>query len=264
MDLKRTLIKLGAILFAGLFCASAHQVSGWYQDCRQNRQEFEAVEALRGSSTAAGGLSGSADDSVQQTILHEYLAVYEANPDFVGWVSIEGTQINYPVLQSPDDPDFYLKHNFEKQYSAFGTPYMQADCDPLTSDNLLLYGHSMKDGSMFTNLKKYRSAEFYREHPLIRFDTKYSYGTYEIIAVFSTTADTGGFAYNAFVNASDAAEFDAYVAKCKELTAYEIETTAQYGDRLITLSTCEYTQNNGRMVVVAKLTDKQQTQNTAI
>lgn len=254
MDLKRTLIKLSAVLFASLFFVSAYQVMGWYQESRQSRQKFEAIEALLGSSVPAVGLSGSADDGVQP-ILSEYLAVYEANTDFVGWVEIEGTKINYPVLQSPDDPDFYLKHNFEKQYSAYGTPYMQSDCDLLTSDNLLLYGHSMKDGSMFTNLKKYRDVEFYRAHSSIRFDTRYSYGTYEIIAAFSTTANDGGFAYNAFVNASDEAEFDAYIAKCKELTPYEIETTAQYGDRLITLSTCEYTHNNGRMVVVAKLTD---------
>lgn len=254
MNLKRTLIKLGAALFGGLFCISVYQVSVWYQDSRKSQQEFEAVEVLLGDKTADGGLFGSADDGVQP-ILNEYLAVYEANTDFVGWVEIKGTKINYPVVQSPDDPDFYLKHNFEKQYSTYGTPYMQADCDLLTSDNLLIYGHSMKDGSMFTNLKKYRTAEFYREHPLIRFDTKYSYGTYEIIAAFSTTANDGGFAYNAFVHAMDEAEFDAYVAKCKELTPYEIETTAQYGDRLITLSTCEYTHNNGRMVIVAKLTE---------
>lgn len=252
--MKRTLLKLSAILFAGLFCVSAYQVTLWYQDSRQSRQEFEAVEALLGSKTADGGLSGGADDGVQP-ILSEYLAVYEANADFVGWVEIEGTKINYPVVQSPDDPDFYLKHNFENQYSAYGTPYMQGDCDLLSSDNLLLYGHSMKDGSMFTNLKKYRNVEFYRDHSLIRFDTKYSYGTYEIIAAFSTTANDGGFAYNAFVNAADEADFDAYVAKCKELTPYEIEPTARYGDRLITLSTCEYTHNNGRMVIVAKLID---------
>lgn len=252
--MKRTLLKLSAVLFAGLFCVSAYQVALWYLDSRQSRQAFEAVEALLGSKTADGGLSGGANDGVQP-ILSEYLAVCEANADFVGWVEIEGTKINYPVVQSPDDPDFYLKHNFEKEYSAYGTPYMQGNCDLLTSDNLLLYGHSMKDGSMFTNLKKYRNVEFYREHPLIQFDTKYSYGTYEIIAAFSTTANDGGFAYNAFVNAADEAEFDAYVAKCKELTPYEIETTARYGDRLITLSTCEYTHNNGRMVIVAKLTD---------
>lgn len=254
MDLKRTLLKLGALAFAALFCVSAYEVALWYADGRRSQQEFEAVQALRGSEAPLSGLSGGADDGVQP-ILSEYLAVYQANPDFVGWVEIEGTKINYPVVQSPQDPDFYLKHNFEKNYSAYGTPYMQGDCGLLTSDNLLLYGHSMKNGSMFTNLKKYRDVEFYRAHPRIRFDTRYSYGTYEIIAAFTTTANDGGFAYNAFVDAADAAEFDAYVAKCKELTPYEIETTAQYGDRLITLSTCEYTHNNGRMVVVARRID---------
>lgn len=262
--MKRMLIRIGAVLFAGLFCVSAYQISGWYQDSQKSRREFEAIAQLVSSPTVSTGLSGRADDHTDDSDneddqellpLSEYLAVYELNTDFVGWVSIEGTKINYPVVQSPDEADFYLKHNFEKQYSDYGTPYMQADCDPLTSNNLLLYGHSMKDGSMFTNLKKYRDVEFYREHPYIQFNTRYSYGTYEIIAAFTTTANTGGFAYNAMVNAADEAEFDAYVAKCRELTPYEIESAAQYGDRLITLSTCEYTQNNGRMVVVAKLID---------
>lgn len=252
MNLKRKLIGMGAAFFAALFVFSGYQVLSWLLDSRQSRQDFAQVEARRGAVTGAG-IFGGADDGAEPPILSEYLNLYTENSDFAGWVKINGTKIDYPVMHSPEEPDRYLKCNFEKEYSVYGVPYLQADCDLQHSDNLIVYGHSMNDGSMFTNLKKYTSKDFYREHKTIQFDTRYSRGTYEIIAAFSTTANSGGFAFNAFVNAADETEFNDYVAACRELTPYEIEVTAQYGDKLLTLATCEYTHNNGRMVVVARL-----------
>lgn len=252
MGAKRKLVKLGAAFFAALFLLSGVQILRWYLGSQQSRQEFEEIEALRGA-VISEGIFGGADDGAEPPILSEYLALYEKNRDFAGWVSIEGTKLDYPVMQSTEeDPDRYLRANFDRQYSAYGVPYLQWNCDLLRADNIIAYGHSMKDGSMFTHLKKYRDADFYREHKYIQFDTRYSHGTYEVIAAFATTANDGGFAFNAMVNAADAAEFDAYIAACKELTPYETETGAQYGDKLLTLATCEYTHNNGRMVVVAK------------
>lgn len=252
-NLKRNIIKITACLFAALFCVSGYYILSWFLDGQESQAEFSQVEALLGTRTEGmSGISGSAEEEKEPEILSEYLPLYEANNDFVGWIQIEDTKINYPVMQSPDDPDFYLKHNFDKEYDVYGVPYMQAACDLLTSDNLIIHGHTMNNGSMFTNLKKYKKESFYREHKYIRFDTKYSYGTYEIVAAFATTANNGGYEYYSFIEAADEADFDAFIAACKELTPYEIEATAQYGDRLITLSTCEYTHKNGRMVVVAK------------
>lgn len=249
--MKRKLIGIGTAFFAALFLLSGCKLLNWYLDSRQSREEFSRVEALRGT-TLSDGISGGADDGAEPPVLGEYLALYEQNSDFAGWIKIEDTRIDYPVMHSPEEPDRYLKHNFEGQYSVYGVPYVQSDCDLLTSDNLIVYGHSMNDGSMFTDLKKYRSADFYREHSIIQFNTRYSRGTYEIVAAFSTTANSGGFAFNAMVNAADEEAFNAYMAACKELTPYEIEAAAEYGDKLLTLATCEYTHSNGRMVVVAK------------
>lgn len=250
--MRRILLGISAALFAALFLFSGYKIVGWYLDGRQSQQAFDQVAALLDSGKTSGGISGQADDGAEPPILAEYRSVYEANSDFVGWITIEDTKIDYPVMQSPEEPDYYLKRNFEKQYSAYGVPYLQSDCDLLNSDNLIIYGHSMQNGSMFTNLKKYRDVNFYNEHKFIRFNSKYSHGTYEIVAAFATTVNDGGFLFNYFVNAESEADFDAYIAACKELTPYEIETTAQYGDKLITLATCEYTHNNGRMVIVAK------------
>lgn len=250
--MKRILLWFSAIFFAALLLLSACKLLSWYRDGVQSADEFAAVQQLRGSGGASIGISGSADEGAEPPILEEYRAVYESNSDFIGWVTIEGTQIDYPVMQTPEEPDFYLRRNFEGQYRESGVPYMQYDCDIFTSDNLILYGHSMKNGSMFTNLKKYRDQSFYSEHRFIQFNTRYSYGTYEVIAAFTTTADDGGFLFNQFVNAESEEAFNAYVATCRALTSYEIETTAVYGDRLITMATCEYSHKNGRMVVVAK------------
>ena len=183
--------------------------------------------------------------------------MYAQNSDLVGWISIPDTRIDYPVMQTKDNPNFYLKHAFDKSYSSYGVPYMQENCDIGISDNLVLYGHHMNNGSMFSDLCKYESEDFYQEHKTIRFDTLDSFGDYEVIAAFKTVAySEEGFKYYHFVRAEQEEDFDEFIAKCKELALYDTGVTAEYGDQLITLSTCEYSRTNGRMVVVAKLLEE--------
>jgi len=192
----------------------------------------------------------------EQTAFEKYAAVYEQNSDFVGWISIDGTNINYPVMQTIDNPNYYLKHSFEKKYSNYGVPYVQENCALGISDNTVIYGHHMNDGSMFSDLCKYESEDFYREHKTIHFDTLSGFGEYEIVAVFKTVAySEQGFKYYHFVNAEDKAAFDEFLAGCNALRLYDTGVSAEYGDKLITLSTCEYSRTNGRMVVVAKKID---------
>lgn len=197
--------------------------------------------------------------SEDKDYLAEYLELYRQNEDMVGWIKVEDTNINYPVVQSVIEPNFYLKHKFDKTYSAYGCPYVQENCDvQKPSDNIIIYGHHMNDGSMFTGLMKYRNKSFWEEHKAITFDTLTDRHQYEVIAVFKTvvyTDSSDSFKYYEFTDAENAAEFDAYVAKCKELSLYDTGVSAEYGDKLISLSTCEYSRNNGRLVVVAKRVD---------
>ena len=202
-----------------------------------------------------------ADDPAQEpeelTAFEKYADVYAQNSDLVGWISIPGTRIDYPVMQTKDNPNFYLKHAFDKSYSSYGVPYMQENCDIGISDNLVLYGHHMNNGSMFSDLCKYESEDFYQEHKTIRFDTLDSFDEYEVIAAFKTVAySESGFKYYHFVRAEQEEDFDEFIAKCKELALYDTGVSAEYGDKLITLSTCEYSRTNGRMVVVAKLLEE--------
>ena len=114
----------------------------------------------------------------------------------------------------------------------------------------------MNDGSMFAGLMKFKDKNFWEKHKTVSFDTLTDRQTYEVIAVFKTVVYTDSpdsFKYYHFINAETDEDFTAYVEKCKELSLYDTDVTAEYGDKLLTLSTCEYSRTNGRLVVVAKL-----------
>lgn len=187
-------------------------------------------------------------------ILRQYAEVYRMNPDMVGWMEIPGTDLNYPVMQTPNRIDYYLRRNFNKEYSEHGCIYVQEEADVFTpSDNMTIYGHRMNDGSMFAVLARYTKKDFYDANPIIRFDTIREEHEYQIIAVFRTTASIGeGFNYHLFIDAANEESFNRYVETCRKLSFYDTGHSAVYGDKLITLSTCEYSQTNGRLVVVAK------------
>ena len=147
-----------------------------------------------------------------EDVLAKYQELYLQNEDMVGWISIAGTTINYPVMQSRNNPNFYLKHNFEKEYSDLGTPYVQENCDIAESDNLVIYGHHIKGGKMFGALEDYKSKSFYEEHKSVQFDTLTEQAEYEIVAVFKTVAySSDGFRYYDFVDAENEEEFNSYV-----------------------------------------------------
>ena len=197
------------------------------------------------------------DTGEQKQILPEFVQLYAMNPDIVGWITIPGTKIDYPVMQTPQSPDYYLKRNFHKEKASHGAIYAREQCDFLTpSDNVTIYGHRMKDGSMFADLSSYTQKNFWESHKTIELSTLQNWYTYEIFAVFQTTASIDkGFKYHNFVDAIVAEEFDEFVRKCQELSFYDTGIIPQYGDKLITLSTCEYSQTNGRLVVVARRID---------
>ena len=183
---------------------------------------------------------------------HEiYGEFYKKNPDFVGWIRIDGTNINYPVMQTPDDPDYYLKHSFEHEYSDYGVPYLDEACVLDESNNYVIYGHHMKNGSMFYDLDGYTDPEFCKEHPIIQFDSLSGFGKYEVIAVFRFNTERDKFRYDQGINMTEE-EYGQYIEQVHERELYSTGKTAQYGDQLLTLSTCEYTYRNGRLVVVAR------------
>lgn len=233
------------LTLAAVFLASTAGIARYAADsCTQSRM-YRQLAAL--TENFPGDAASPGND-----FLPQYQALYAQNSDLAGWIQIDGTNINYPVMQSKHDPDFYLKYNFEKADSPHGCPYVQANCDLQTpSDNILVYGHNMKDGTMFSDLLQYKRESFWEQHRIIRFDTLTAQAEYIVMAVFRGEAEDL-FAYYQFADAETPQEFAAYVDACKNAALYETGVTAAYGDKLLTLSTCDDSGKNSRMVVVAK------------
>ena len=199
------------------------------------------------------------DTEVTAVVTERMLKVKELkqeNNDIVGWIEVDGTNIKYPVLQGKDN-DYYLKHNYKYEYISTGSIFLDKDYDfSIPSSNLLIYGHRNKVGLMFDELIKYKDEDFYKEHKKIRFTTIEEDAEFEIMAAFYSrvyyTDEKDVFRYYYFVNAKNEKEYNEFVNNSKKASLYDTGVTAIYGEQLMTLSTCDYNQENGRFAVVAK------------
>lgn len=188
----------------------------------------------------------------------------EANPDTIGWISIPGTEIDYPVMYTPEDPDFYLDHGFDQEPSAGGMIYLDAgdDCggrkarEPAEAEaakriNFILYGHHMKNGTMFAGLEQYLEPEFFKEHRTIFFDTLAGAGEYEAFAVFSMTAAEAEERLAPYLAAESREQYGRLMEIAGAESLHGPKETPEWPRRLLTLMTCEYTQNEGRLFLMA-------------
>lgn len=260
-------------VFAVVFLICAVELGTYWVESAKAGNQYDDLASLKGNHTTtessqpepsdpdASDSTSPSDNPVESTpatptepsILPELLPIYELNADTVGWITVPDTKIDYPVMQTPDRPDYYLKRNFNRTWSDWGAIYAEEACDiSLPSDNITLYGHHMKDGSMFAGLDKYKKQAFWETHQTFSFDTLYERHTYQIWAVFKTSGNAGeGFPYHTFSDAASEEEFNDFVETVKSMEFYPTGITPQYGDKLLTLSTCEYSLNNGRFVVCA-------------
>lgn len=188
-------------------------------------------------------------------ILPEYQTLYQKNKKLIGWLKIADTIIDYPVMQTSNN-EYYLDHNYNQEYDKNGSLFLDYTCSIYPrSTNLIIYGHHMKSGQMFGQLQKYAKESYYKDHKIIRFDTIYEKGTYEVMYVFCSqvyNVDDLVFKYYQFINANSGKEFDSYMKEMAEMSLYDTGVKAEFGDSLITLSTCDNSQEDGRFVVVAK------------
>lgn len=189
-------------------------------------------------------------------ILKKYRKIYEKNNDFIGWISIPGTSLDYPVVQTKDN-EYYLKHDFNKDESEIGIPFldMRNDIEGY-QDNFIIYGHNLNNGNMFGCLKNYLDKSYYEKHPIIQFDTLYQTAKYRIVYVaLSEVPDKNNdkaFRYFNFINTETEQEFNYAMDEIEKLECYPIKRKLEWGDRFITLSTCNNFVENGRLFVVAK------------
>jgi sortase B len=255
------------IFSCAVFILSATMLMLHYGRVSREERELKRLAALVADNTA---LLPSPDGSTPElpaatpipvqtpqepVMLEQYRALYEQNTDMAGWIRVDGTGIDYPVMYTADD--FYLSHGFDTAESRSGVPFIDQRCAIVPfGTNTIIYGHHMKNGTMFAGLERYEDEDFFEKHPTVRFDTLYEQREYEIIAVFKSKVYRKSdmvFKHYNFLNAEDAAAYNEHIANIKALSLYDTGVTAAYGDELITLVTCAYHTENGQFVVVAKM-----------
>lgn len=200
--------------------------------------------------------SGNADSNISAPVPNPYAESFLANGDMAAWLLIPGTNIDYPVMWTPEDENEYLYKDFNGKENVNGSLILDTDSslEPLTT-NLIIHGHNMKSGAMFGNLTDYEDPGYYEDHKLITLHTEDSQRNYEVIAVFRSQVykkTDNVFKFYKFFQADTEEEFNDFYQNIMDLSIYDTGVTAEFGDHFITLSTCVYHVTNGRFVVVAK------------
>lgn len=276
---KRVFSRLLLIGFAAAFCFSTYKLGGGLWSARRERRTFDQLSAIvatarDGDVPDPGNTSGNgaaaaptpaavpADPPATAPMpLAEYASIYGMNPDFYGWLSVSGTTVDYPVMYTPNDPEYYLNHSFDGEQSASGVPFV--DVESLVEGACcMVHGHHMRDGTMFTPLIQYAQKDFWQQHPMVRFDSRYERREYIVAAAFLSSVDpkpnTSVFRYYLFPDMTRRSDFDAYASLVHKAALYDTGVDLSFGDELLVLSTCNYHTANGRFVVVAKrVTDRQ-------
>lgn len=230
------------VLFTGAVMMGARQLIGLHLQDRRQQGKFDVLAERRADSTATQ--SGQKPSVPSVFLSDEY-------PDMAAWIKIDGTKVDYPVMQTPDKPNYYLRRDIDGAYSSYGVPYLQENCELNESDNLIIHGHAFKNGDMFGALKNYTEKSFCDAHGMITLSTQTETHEYRIFAVLKVNVeDENCFAYWSFTD-GDATAYADFVKQAKLLSFYDTGITPEYGQQLLTLSTCEYTYANGRLAVLA-------------
>lgn len=252
-----------------------------YQLWYVNRALDTQMSSLREVREQTGGIAVVFDDEAEKAseehaqtlpqaeMLFDMKELYGQNSDLIGWLYVDDTNIDYPVMQTPEDENYYLDRDFQKNYNSNGSLIMDTDSvvgsvtvandytdGTKPGTNLIIHGHNMKNGNMFGNLDKYRDINYEKEHNIIKFSSLYEEREYEVISVFLSQVylktQTDVFKYYQFFQADTEKEFANFYDNIKELALYDTGVSAEFGDEFITLSVCTYHVENGRLVVVAK------------
>lgn len=227
----------------------------YYALYQKNDMEYNSLAALV-KEDAGGTVKINYEEAKDMPpILKKYETLYQKNKKIVGWLKIDGCGIDYPVMQTTDN-EYYLDHNYNQEYDKNGSLFMDKDCNAaFPTDNTIIYGHHMKSGKMFGKLNYYSKKSFWEENPTFTFDSIYEAGTYEVMYVFRSriySEEEIVFKYYQFLKSSSGDEFYSNMESMAELSLYDTGVTASYGDRLLTLSTCDSSEEDGRFVVVAR------------
>ena len=228
------MITICLIIFAIVLC---YLVYNFNLDTKDQKQFDDMAQTIAINDT----VNDNNDDNGITDLINK-------NSDCIGWLRINGTNIDYPVMQTKDNPQYYLRRDFNKQYSYMGTPFMDSRCDINYDNNLIVYGHNMKDGKIFADLLRYKDKEYCNEHRIINFIASSGIQEYKVIAVCKVKSDDKWYEYTC---QKDKDSFNDLISHIKDKSLYRIDESIEYGDNFLTLSTCEYSQKDGRLIVAA-------------
>ena len=248
--------KLITVLCTALAIGSLGYFAGYYYLADRSSSQFASLSDLKGKDPVTTRFQvNMTGEQERPDILDEYKNLYNKNKSIIGWLKIDDTIIDYPVMQTSNN-EYYLDHNYNQEYDKNGSIFLDKDCSIYPrSTNLIVYGHHMKSGKMFGQLQQYAKESYGKKHGVIQFDSIYEKGTYQVMYVFRSQVyneDDFVFKYYQFIDANSKEEFDSYMKEMAAISLYDTEVTADYGDSLLTLSTCDHSQEDGRFVVVAK------------
>lgn len=256
--LRKRIMILASIVAA----ASLGYFFVYYYFSARTNMDYDQLASLKGSDVLNSGTQQEQNTfSLHKSairlpdILPEYETLYNKNKKLIGWLKIDDTNIDYPVMQTSDNT-YYLDHNYNQEYDKNGSIFLDYNCSVYPrSTNMIVYGHHMKSGNMFGNLQKYAKESYGKKHSVIMFDTIYEKAQYQVMYVFRSQVyneDDIVFKYYQFIEANSETEFNSYMQEMSALSLYDTGVTAEFGDSLLTLSTCDSSQTDGRFVVVAK------------
>ena len=267
---RRILIVILLLVFLGSSGMAIRDLLAYRKTDSTNRElaalmhaaEAEAEAETEAEPAPAGALPAGPDelpeDNQARVMLPQYRALHDRNPDFAGWLSSAALGIDLPVMYSEYDQNHYIRSDFDGNYLLGGTLFIGVPWEPV-SNHAIIYGHKMKNGSMFGNLVRYAKEDFGAANPSISFDTLYRKQTYELFGAFYSKVyainDTQAFQYYNYADLSDPEDFDYYVREVRAAALYDTGVVPEYGDTLLTLSTCDYYTENGRFVVVFRQVD---------
>jgi sortase B len=242
--MKKTLRNLLLIVLVATFCFSSYKIISYYLQTAKTNKEYEKLSEIVNTVKP--------EEDKDLTPKDVYGALYEKNNDFHGWINIPDTNIDYPVMYTPKSPEFYLRRGFNKEYLYRGTPFLDADSVPGECNMSIIYGHNMVGKNMFSALVNYGKIDFLNSHKTINYDTLDSFGTYKVVGTFKIDVDNDPFEYWEIFKFKNKNEVDNYFQNVARLGYFD-GSYLDENDKFIVLSTCEYSVENGRFVVVAKL-----------
>lgn len=233
---------------AGAACAGIVFLGVYFFQGKQAEDDIDALRQIKNTALEQGDADSSLVLKDGGEVSGQYQELFLQNPDLIGWLTIDGTKVDYPVMWTPENPEYYSDKGFDKKDSKNGLLFMDK-YSSLSGDggNVIIYGHNMKNGSMFADLLKYEEKSYFEEHGTIQFDTLTETRMYEISAVLKSD----DLSELPFGFTSSGGEAEEIIGQMQENSLYDTGVAMEYGDDFLTLATCDYSTEDGRLVIMA-------------